>query len=609
MWRPSKQWDYLGVEFFEGRNLDTLSLKGVIASKDAIRYGERVGAALNRTLRSSTNSLANREIEQLFAKVCASPMFSGVDQKFLQNIVFPFVHAGALQGLPKSRWTNGDFLPRNILVDGNDNVRLIDYEFAQRTHFFGEDWWRWRTYSSFQSESRDIPALREGTDNGPWLEAYFILRQMVLVHDVSGAQLAVAETAPLIDRLVALTAEAHAGFRSSVLLKKIATGTGGPSGEIKDRPKGNAQLYWSTSANFSEQDSQAASYGAGRDELVRFRFAAMPGRLHLRLDPADSVGIIEIRAIRVFVGDKTLIALHEPEDWEQLNLGSGLVRLTNTPALNLLSFNGDPSVLLPEIEFDVAASAVTCEIWLKFAAELDALPDLMRSQVAALAELGSANLNQVRLLPEPSKVLLLTKDQLQETKAQEAKLYTEASNLRVELDELSAKFASAQVQTGELQKEAIREIYEIREKLGQAEARLREANDKLAEANERGTAERNKLDGEIAEKEARILAFEVKQVAILETLNSVETRLVDSERLRHEEVQKSQQQSRSMTRFRLDLEIREAQIKSLEMELLYLKQTEAQLRLSGSWRITAPLRYLRSILEKLFQHTDSDKKQ
>ena len=653
------------MDFFEGANLDALSLKGEIGSRDAVRYGQRVGASLNRTLRSSTSALAAREIAELFARICRSPMFSGIDQKFLENIVFPFVQAGSLRGLPKSRWTNGDFLPRNILVDAKDNVRLVDYEFANRTHFFGEDWWRWRTFSSFQSESRDIPALREGTDTGPWLEAYFILRQMVLVHDVSGAQLAVAEATPLIDRLVTLTAEAHSGFRTSLLFNKLATGRGDPSLEIKDRTKGSAQLYWSASENYGEQDSQRLSYEIGRDEVVRFNFAALPGKLNLRFDPADSVGLVEIRAIRVSAKDKTLLALSETVDWSKLRLGSGFIRLTNTPSLKLLSLNGDPSLLLPEIDVDVGTAAATCEIWLKFAADLDNLPDLMRSQAAALAELGSADDNQA-FLPEPAKILLLTPEQIPEIKERETALNAEVSNLRRELDGLSAEYASWKMQAGEEQSAAVRELSDIREKLERTLAQLASANESatqealqsraaldlkcrenatelafltaqladqrvqsehlLATATEQmdevvrnRDAEQHNLKEESAQKDSRLLELQDRHERTLDLLATIKAQLADSERLRCEAAQQAEAQladserlrllllqradenAHADNRFGLALATREAEVALLRNEILYLKQADTQLRASGSWRITEPLRFLRTLLEKLFQ--------
>src|SRR5579871_6382860 len=167
------EWDYLGVEFFDGRNLDDLALERQLTPAEALKHAGEIVAALDRTLQPSNSGAAAQEIDALFAQVCALPIFAEIDQTILQQFVFPFVRTGALAGPFRTRWTNGDLIPRNVLVDRQGNVRLVDYEFAARTHFYFEDAWRWRTFSSLAPEAHDLPGLSGRATQEPWLEAFF----------------------------------------------------------------------------------------------------------------------------------------------------------------------------------------------------------------------------------------------------------------------------------------------------------------------------------------------------------------------------------------------------------------------------------------------------
>lgn len=219
----SGEWNYLGVEFFDGQDLESRMTEGRLTAAEAINYGGKIVAALERTLQPSNVEAATQEIERLFAQVCALPFFVEFDRDFLRQFVFPFVRTGALAGPYHTRWTNGDLIPRNILVDQQGRARLVDYEFAARTHFFAEDGWRWRTFSTLPSGARDLPAFGDAElQKIPWLEGFFLLKQLVLAHETNHTAKAIADSRPTIDRLVAITAETQPGFRSSAFLQPLA---------------------------------------------------------------------------------------------------------------------------------------------------------------------------------------------------------------------------------------------------------------------------------------------------------------------------------------------------------------------------------------------------
>ena len=170
LWHRESEWDFLGLELFAGANLNTQVLNGRVTLSEAVNCAERIAAVLQGTRQSSSREEASRELETLFARICASAMFSGLDQIFLREIVFPLIRAGALAGPFFTQWTNGDLVSHNVLLDGQGNLRLTDYEFAGRTHFFTEDWWRWQRHSGLPPKALDVPALRGGISAGAWLE-------------------------------------------------------------------------------------------------------------------------------------------------------------------------------------------------------------------------------------------------------------------------------------------------------------------------------------------------------------------------------------------------------------------------------------------------------
>lgn len=385
-WLQSDGWDYHGTELFEGRDLETLVAEGRLKSPDALVHARKVVSALERTLLPSDAGAATEEAELFLARACASPIFSGLDQQFLRDVIFPFIRRGALAGPQRTRWTNGDFIARNVLVDEHGNVRLVDYEFAARTHFFAEDWWRWRSISVLPPEALELPEFHGIAADDPWLEAFFILRHAVLVHEINGVSVAVSGLRPQMDRLVALTAAAHSGFRASVFFQPLAPRgprpSAGPAHEWA-----MAQLYWDAGAAFTEEHSKRRGYPQDEDATLCFMLRSVRGRLNLRLDPAEAPGMILISGICVrHTGGTPLLTLDGNTGWDVVRMGDGLLRLAGSQALNLVSLNDDPFFLLPEIAVGDSSCDLACEVRLRFSAKLTALPDLLRRSSFALAD-------------------------------------------------------------------------------------------------------------------------------------------------------------------------------------------------------------------------------
>lgn len=371
--------DYLGVEYIEGADLETLALQGRMKAAKASALVKSLVSCLEGTFQDSTVSAALEEMEALFASLGESPVFSGLDRRFLEELVFPLIRQGVRASPARTRWSNGDFIPCNVRIDLQGRPRLVDYEFARRTHFHGEDALRWTFFSKgLPKEFRSIAPFDDSSYAGSaWLEAYFLLRQMYLSAETSGSALAVGNTASYVrDRLLHLVSAYHNGFQSSLFYKaifarlpKVPRGT----------PNGMAQLFWSADGIFSEERSSRLQLPYDRKNLLRFKLPPLSGPMHLRFDPVDATGLVQISALRVHLPrtDQTLFAIDGRTGWQGLHVCSGLHRLSDTPEFNSVSWSTDPFLLLPVLDLGPAEHEVAVDVGIRFTPRLEGLPSLL----------------------------------------------------------------------------------------------------------------------------------------------------------------------------------------------------------------------------------------
>ena len=226
--------DCLAVEFFPGQSLETWVADGRMTPAAALAHAGTVFNALEATAEVSTSDAVHAELKSFFEQALTSPVFGEADGRFLRGFVFPFITTGALARPARSCWSNGDFVARNILVDAAGRVRLVDYEFAARTHFLEEAGWRWRSFSTLPPEARELPLRLDG-ESGFWLEAYFRIRQLLLVHENSIAHRAGLGTVPWLERLSVITAEAWGDFESSCFLRPLSASITAQLAELNEK--------------------------------------------------------------------------------------------------------------------------------------------------------------------------------------------------------------------------------------------------------------------------------------------------------------------------------------------------------------------------------------
>lgn len=367
----------LGVSWFDGVSLEDRLRDGTLAIADARLIIERLHAALTATREPSTADAAAREFEVFAGQVLDAGVFSAIDHVLLREVVLPFLRDHALRGTMETRLTNADFVARNVLVADDGGFRLIDCEFAQRTHFFAADAWRWREFSNLPAQLKDIGTILAGASLEPWIEAYSILQHLLLVGESQGVAVAIAESRVRLPRLFAVISSADERLRASLLWPILTTAApplaAGPANGFV-----TAQLFWSPSAAFNELASRRISYPSGEETHLSFVVPQVLGEMHLRFDPAEATGLIHISSLQVsrVDGGRRDPVVSITSSWETVRVARGLLRLQADHDLSLLSLDIDPSLLLPLVTVTKGPSDLLVEIRIRHDADLGELPGL-----------------------------------------------------------------------------------------------------------------------------------------------------------------------------------------------------------------------------------------
>lgn len=365
--------DFLAREYFEGEPLDLLVRSGRLPIARANAHAAAIQASLEKTSQPSSREAAAKEFEAFRSEVLASPLFSDRDRAFLDEFIFPLIRAGLLASPCRTRWTNGDFVPPNVLVSPSGELCLIDCEFAGRTHFFAEDSWRWTAFAALSPDGLSFPSP-SGAVLEPWAEAHAILRQLVLSQRINKAPLAAAVADRFSGRLVQIAARPGSSHR---LAEYIAASVYRAS-STQSRPgaRVSAQLFWGREGRHTEAHSQRLAYTPGREQILRFTAPSQSGLIELRLDPSDSPGVLEVFGLRVTAGDETLFDISTADGLSRLRPARGLFRISENRCLTLLSLTDDPILLFPRIDAGPLFRDIACEVTLRFVQRLFELPVL-----------------------------------------------------------------------------------------------------------------------------------------------------------------------------------------------------------------------------------------
>lgn len=176
---PTPHGDAMAEPFFEGLSVREALTRNAIPA-DVVRAALAGAIAqLSGTSQRSTPAARQSEWETWCTGLLSQPVWSDAERRTLRDqvLVRLFEHLGA--AAPATRWSNGDFTPDNLLINATGAARLIDLEFASRTHFFTEDAVR---FPAFSAEIRALFASGQPVLPTPGLawHLFFWLRQFAL---------------------------------------------------------------------------------------------------------------------------------------------------------------------------------------------------------------------------------------------------------------------------------------------------------------------------------------------------------------------------------------------------------------------------------------------
>ncbi len=167
--------DYLGREYFAGETVEHLLSIGTLSQQAAGELKARALQLLDSKATASSVHAAQEEARVVFQQFAKLPTPSAIDRQILLEVTAPVILEEIARRPAIQRWSNHDFTPRNLILDTQGALRLIDHEFSRPTHFPEEDEWRWHLFSAAASAATaSLPA---------WLEVFFWMKQMVLSHE------------------------------------------------------------------------------------------------------------------------------------------------------------------------------------------------------------------------------------------------------------------------------------------------------------------------------------------------------------------------------------------------------------------------------------------
>jgi len=114
---------------------------GELQPQEAFLHTKRIQDSLDNLSTLSSYDLLKEEMEKIWDDFFAVFEPSVLEELFFEKIKERILNFFKDRKIFK-RLSSGDFVCRNILLDKNNNLGLVDYEFAEETHFYFLDWFR-----------------------------------------------------------------------------------------------------------------------------------------------------------------------------------------------------------------------------------------------------------------------------------------------------------------------------------------------------------------------------------------------------------------------------------------------------------------------------------
>ena len=175
----SEDFTLFGQEYFDGDPIDKCFEEDRLSENDVTTILTTIEEHLQKLESPSSDEALLHEYHEFSERILNNPLLQELDKEFLKLYILPSLKEGVKNVTPSIRWSPGDLTPRNILVDANLSFRIIDFEFASKTHFHFEDWVRLHTFSS--AKLGNIKFLQDLKQKyNWWWQCYLYLRQTYL---------------------------------------------------------------------------------------------------------------------------------------------------------------------------------------------------------------------------------------------------------------------------------------------------------------------------------------------------------------------------------------------------------------------------------------------
>ena len=179
----TSDYEILGQTFFDGIPIDLSLEVGILDDESVTQVLESIKLNFASISENSSKYELLQELDDFLKSVSLVSKLTKIDREILESVCFSFLKKNANNFIPKKRWSNGDLAARNILISKEGQFRIIDWEFAKKTHFAEEDWVRLKFYSNNRLKSSTFLIDYKSSDPD-FFEVFFWLKQLVLDYQV-----------------------------------------------------------------------------------------------------------------------------------------------------------------------------------------------------------------------------------------------------------------------------------------------------------------------------------------------------------------------------------------------------------------------------------------
>jgi glycosyltransferase involved in cell wall biosynthesis len=177
------EYDLIGYDYFDGKPLDQMFVQSKISDLQIREIIDNLKKDLLKIELASSTDAMQSEFNAFIEVFDSNENLSKTDLAIFKNEIIPYIQNFILNTNPRLRWSSGDLIARNILIDEQFDYRIIDYEFAHQTHFFEEDWIRLGSYG--EESFLSLEFVKFTKENVPFpLHIYHLLRQTLLNRNV-----------------------------------------------------------------------------------------------------------------------------------------------------------------------------------------------------------------------------------------------------------------------------------------------------------------------------------------------------------------------------------------------------------------------------------------